>query len=577
MVSIHTSKGDGREAVFLLDISEMSLKRYSGGKEDVIYESLLHVGITRQKKHLIIGITEEDAIYDRFVENGYNIKHIGRKIKVEYKIITTKQLIDYICENDSVFQKMMSNNKFAKKRDILENKIVHYRTDDSRILIDMKHHNIRYFICVYYFMSFIEKIYKPSDKNEFNDLLCSIAMTHKEATKRIIMTESIEEYDRIKDNYVLSKYKKMEKIPILVFRSEDKIYRNYAEIIGSYIINIRDKIHKGITRNNQSYPILCPFECAVLGYIICLSNSRECEAEKALVSIIDLYKILDSYTKIYKNKISPEHEKLNCLCKKYIGSDTVDDGDVADMSMNLVSHYDKSSLINILFEEYRKSITDYVPIDNETKLYLFEHIEFEGNKKYKEIIEKMKLSKVITGMALTKEYIILYFIKPLLNGINKNRSIIEMIISSFIVHHSSYEINKKRVKLNDHKILACAFSIELNKPIILEMDFGEQEWLVIKEIVKDFFFFKNERILERFYDKFDKYGGDTPIEKLKNMIDDIENNKDEGYLPYMYEIPSKIMDKIKDESIDRYLSKDGFISELKNRTIELLDSFLGIK
>ena len=72
MVSIHSSKGDGRDVVFFLQAAEWALERFSGpnsrSNNSIVYESLLHVGITRAKKKLYVGLpsTKDDDIRKRF-------------------------------------------------------------------------------------------------------------------------------------------------------------------------------------------------------------------------------------------------------------------------------------------------------------------------------------------------------------------------------------------------------------------------------------------------------------------------------------------------------------------------------
>ena len=74
ILSIHTSKGNGCEVVFLLGVTEKSLNIFSRGTGNLVYDSLLHVAITRQKKSLYIGLDNDyDDIYKRiFIANINN-------------------------------------------------------------------------------------------------------------------------------------------------------------------------------------------------------------------------------------------------------------------------------------------------------------------------------------------------------------------------------------------------------------------------------------------------------------------------------------------------------------------------
>jgi len=66
IVSIHTSKGTGREVVFVLGMNEVAIKIFS--KDSLlVYESLVHVALTRQKKSIYVGIeNNNDDICRRF-------------------------------------------------------------------------------------------------------------------------------------------------------------------------------------------------------------------------------------------------------------------------------------------------------------------------------------------------------------------------------------------------------------------------------------------------------------------------------------------------------------------------------
>lgn len=67
ILSIHTSKGTGCEVVFLLGVSEHALNIFSRQTDNIVYNSLLHVAVTRQKKSIYVGIeNNNDDICRRF-------------------------------------------------------------------------------------------------------------------------------------------------------------------------------------------------------------------------------------------------------------------------------------------------------------------------------------------------------------------------------------------------------------------------------------------------------------------------------------------------------------------------------
>ena len=67
ILSIHTSKGTGCEVVFLLGVTEHALNIFSRQTDNIVYNSLLHVAVTRQKKAIYVGIeNNNDDICRRF-------------------------------------------------------------------------------------------------------------------------------------------------------------------------------------------------------------------------------------------------------------------------------------------------------------------------------------------------------------------------------------------------------------------------------------------------------------------------------------------------------------------------------
>ena len=72
IMSIRASKGDGRKVVFILGITESSLKILSNKEKELVYESHLHVALTRAKNQIYFGLVKNnDDIHKRFGETGY--------------------------------------------------------------------------------------------------------------------------------------------------------------------------------------------------------------------------------------------------------------------------------------------------------------------------------------------------------------------------------------------------------------------------------------------------------------------------------------------------------------------------
>jgi hypothetical protein len=67
MVSVQASQGDGRKLQYLITISEYKLKRFTAGKKNIKYESLLNVAISRMKEKIRVFLYKKhDDIWERF-------------------------------------------------------------------------------------------------------------------------------------------------------------------------------------------------------------------------------------------------------------------------------------------------------------------------------------------------------------------------------------------------------------------------------------------------------------------------------------------------------------------------------
>ena len=68
IVSIHASQGDGRRFAYLVGMTQRALGRFSGGKINLKYESLMNVAISRMKEVIRVFVEKTyDDVWERFV------------------------------------------------------------------------------------------------------------------------------------------------------------------------------------------------------------------------------------------------------------------------------------------------------------------------------------------------------------------------------------------------------------------------------------------------------------------------------------------------------------------------------
>jgi len=140
IVSISTSKGDGRNVTFTLGCTEEALKIVSRTDTiNLVYESHLNVALTRAKYKIYFGLTKNnDDIHQRFGSNGM-VEYIP-KIKTH---LTHTQIIDHL--NAGAFIELLKKRGIEEMPEEMpteQNKVTHQ--------IDWEYHCIRRAIYLQY-------------------------------------------------------------------------------------------------------------------------------------------------------------------------------------------------------------------------------------------------------------------------------------------------------------------------------------------------------------------------------------------------------------------------------------------
>ena len=256
IVSIHSSKGDGRSCVFVIGLHEASLKTFSGLRDTLIYDSLLHVAITRMKKKLYITCNENDEI--------------GQRIKM------------YLLKNDiPCFTHSLFIDPTIYVKNILPacgekiNELILNDYNEPKKQIDYGFYNIRHGLM---FQQVCNKI-----KDQYFDRMSHIKVIREIALNSpIIICTSWKEYNvRLKMNTGTEENQYTDKdtsIPLLNIKG----YSSYFNLIYSNIEIIR--------YNSQNLSCLQ----SIIFYYMIQVTSR---GKYTNMNILELYKIIDQYEK----------------------------------------------------------------------------------------------------------------------------------------------------------------------------------------------------------------------------------------------------------------------------------------
>jgi hypothetical protein len=459
ILSIHSSKGNGCEVVFLFGLTQYSLEVFSKDNSNLQYESLLHVALTRQKKSLYIGIENiGDDISQRFEKyteinheiecnlNDINIHNNYNKLPDFYEETIFQDIYDkYLCEFDDI----LPDNK-----------------DNKNNIVDWGHHLIRSNVFLYYIKYNI--INNEEIENNYGNQF--ITVLNKISKLNINFYSHNDYYKAIKNNEKEENYD----FPILIFDTNDKTkYNKYKNILYDFILKIQKKIKN--VMQNKKLPLLCPLEIIILLHMYKIYNN----GKFADITIMDIYSIIYYFDEC-SNSIDENHSKeYKCLCKiKFNQNDNSDNFDkYQDIRESIINHYKKTEQVKILYENYNKYIKDN-----------FENLHFRYNLfhpvKFNKLDNNFKFTGNFEIVANSDKHIIDFVITPQFNKLNYYKNMLKAIFDNFLLQNSLEDSNNY-VKFNNKKIYTCILSLDSIEPIFIEFNI-DKDCEIVKKIIKHY-------------------------------------------------------------------------------------------
>lgn len=311
LMSIIASKGDGRAVTIILNCNERSLLKFSY-KKNIVYESLLHVALTRAKRKIYFGLEHNnDNIHYRFVKNT-SANDYKPFIHTSYKL---DAIIDKLNKEKSFnFLKQYElNNKASKNTSICQSSIVEWG-----------HHCIRYMIYHTYILSKI--IYSNQINNCQNSqlevILRKISNLPIKPMKQKDFFEYINKFKTTKDGRAV---RELDCFPLCYYYKQNKQYSKYHR----KLINIYKNIQQKIRNDIMSITSFNPLESCVLQYAIDIVSN------KAYYTIdpMDMYDIVHSFEKSnydinskHIKSLYEETENMKHLIDKFINHVLINKG-----------------------------------------------------------------------------------------------------------------------------------------------------------------------------------------------------------------------------------------------------------
>ena len=566
ILSIHSSKGNGCEVVFVLGITEAVLTRFSKVKCNLVYDSLLHVAITRQKKSLYFGIqSNNDDIHKRFtkfgIEEDEEIPPSLTCIKRHNKLTEVES---YLNKNDDIFTEI--NNTIIEPNNY---KNLLPINECNKSVIDWGHHIVRYGVMIYYLMSNIiqnEVVESQKYKDQFITILKILSKKTISYYKYPLYTTKLREIDT--NNKEGNSIKNRE-IPILSFDTNDNTqYYQYTRILGEIINKIQSKIIEQMKIHKM--PTLCPLECVVLLFMIKIMD----DGSYSDISIMDIYSIIYCYDSCGDEIDNNHTERNDCICqKKFNDCSQIND----ELRKSIKNHYENVDHINQIYSNYKKYITEELQIEN-MKYNIFHDLYFG------KINKNFAIKHRFTIIGYSDNHVVYFIIKPQFCKLNFNDIMCESLLINFMILNCADDSGNNYKKYNNKKIYTCIVTLDSTKPIFYKLNIDKND-AVMKQTIKKYLrmtYSEHHELIHKFYNYcyknkpknkssinytadqlFEKYGGNLP-QYISDFFYDISK-----------EIETCGNDKIKRDSIlNKMNDKEIFIDSLNTYLEKNIDVFL---
>jgi hypothetical protein len=558
MVSIHSSKGDGRKVVFVIGVTQSALQLFSQVSGNIIYDSLLQVAITRQKERLYFRLEANgDNIHEKINRSVTDINVGNNSFDILKKNVRISRLADSIFKSsfDTVFKNIISTTEIPLLPD---------ETKDEKLLIDLGDHNIRYGSM---FMNIIihccnYELNTPSDSkkqffailNKLKPNIIKIVSGWKEHMTILQDNSNHDDIKKVKINY----------IPVLKFpeNRDNKDYQLYFTIIHSTILRVIKEL-EDLGKKHLHY--FCPFESVVLYYMIESIENGKYQS----ISIDSLYNLVDIYRNVFDSRTTG-HEY--CECNKHFTKINTKMSELQSKYHDyLCNHYERLSHVNHLLDNLSST---YKNIS-----WLYSHQIALDNNSY------FKLYKFSDMIGYNDSIVMNLYIKPQINELNFNEFLVNSLLDTFVIMNLSKE-SANFTKFGNKKIISCIVS--LNKDALYKIDWTiavrENEQFLKELIYTKLFEMFNIKHLQ-YYGTFININKTMENVEKQKIVEHCENKfKEEIYPDYLYKAWNSISDKLeeceddeREELFASFLEKDKFIKLFDSKLKISLKSFLEMK
>lgn len=518
IMSIRSSKGDGRKVVFVLSCDEQSLKLVSNHDIGLIYESHFHVALTRSINKIYFGLKlNNDDIHKRFGTNGF--AEYKPNIAISFNINKINQFIN----KDTIINLLKENNinEFETSND--DNQV------QEPVIIDWEYHCIRRMIYCQYALYTILK--KNKENNDFKNSQIKYILD-KISRLPVCETTPNNFYKCLNE---LGYDDELEYFPLCNL-SYKPLYKSYFMKIKNYMI----KIQKNYKKNYLSLEEQTPLEAIIQNYMIDVFENKKFHE----ITPTTIYNIIHYY------------EKENGTKQTELFDESINIRDITDKAMNNILDNDTNINWNIEHNVTFDGNTDDIKIwfknyiigysDN----YVY-HLVYKtdyNQLNHWDIIIELLLERFLISIPKGNNY----------EKNNKNRFKNKKIKTYlFVLKQNNYKIFDWDFENNISNELKQQFKIALTKY------FSQFN----KELFQYYnFISKNENGKKLWREKFK-----TPLLYLSDEFKDIQYIRN-----FFNELNQKSIDGYKNEVVNLMNNEIELFNQLDKRIEQMCDTFFGL-
>ena len=316
-LSIHAAKGTGCSVVFLLGCSEKALRFFSPQRHhgvthspDVIYESLINVAITRQKRSLYIQLPHYDTSQDDFVCRVLSGSNSSQPVAPQPSSFCgggswyPDSLVTILEEAD--FEKAWTN--IGLSEDHVELMMAAVEDNHYDEIVDWGEHIMRMGVLHWSIVACIMSA-TCSREMEEGGLKQIYGILYNWCGKAFVMSNSGAFIKNVRALIVLKRqkeFKALNKAAIPILRIEGHDYARHGEYVTKEMAKLQHVLRKCLGGQAEFMSQFTPERGVMFYFTYCLSMG-----DMMPYSPIDLYRVIDRIRGGAEDKLQVHYDKLD--------------------------------------------------------------------------------------------------------------------------------------------------------------------------------------------------------------------------------------------------------------------------